>query len=526
MTRRRGVLLAGALSVAAIAARELEFADVRYDRFHLPAFDGHVYVAMAERPAFFTVAPWGYRVLTPWLVSLLPLAHASAFFWMTAGALALGGVLLFLYLRRLGHAGLPALLGLAVFGASGPVGESVRYQFLVEPLTLCLEMALLLALESGAGVAVLALVAVLGALAKESFVLLLPLVYLARRRREGDARALVSATVVALPTLAVTLLLRGFWTPHLHPPLPALGTATLSLALDRVRESWPEWWQAALLMGLTPLALLGALRGRARYLAPRCAYLFLVTIASPFLNPVAFFAEDIHRLLLYALPAVLPLSLLALDRVWPHAGEPAPPVPLRSAWRWTAAGLTAGLVVLPLAVVDRYRRVDLQGTRDALLVLAVCRETLRTATALDDGEPFVFDSRLGRFSEGVTSAANLGQLRRVRWFLRDGWGALAQREGGDAVMQGREASLVVPCLQPRDLEVQLAFDAAAETRLGVRVNGKPVADLLVGAGRAESVLRLPANLLFRGDNILSLVAAGPQGPRVRLLGFTLRATRG
>lgn len=42
----------------------------RYDRFVLPAFDGHVYAATAEQPRLFTVAPWGYRILEPWLARL------------------------------------------------------------------------------------------------------------------------------------------------------------------------------------------------------------------------------------------------------------------------------------------------------------------------------------------------------------------------------------------------------------------------------------------------------------------------
>src|SRR5262249_60884273 len=36
-----------------------------FGRHQLPAFDAYVYVAAAEHPRFFTVAPWGYRVLTP-----------------------------------------------------------------------------------------------------------------------------------------------------------------------------------------------------------------------------------------------------------------------------------------------------------------------------------------------------------------------------------------------------------------------------------------------------------------------------
>jgi hypothetical protein len=43
-----------------------------YTRFALPTFDSYVYLTMAENPAVFTVAPWGYRILTPWLVHAMP----------------------------------------------------------------------------------------------------------------------------------------------------------------------------------------------------------------------------------------------------------------------------------------------------------------------------------------------------------------------------------------------------------------------------------------------------------------------
>lgn len=525
--RHQGVLLAVLVSVLTIASRELEYGDVAYDRFHLPAFDGHVYVAMTEHPGFFTVAPWGYRVLNPWLVrALLPTARdvVPGFFWATVIGLSLGGVLLYLYLRRLGCAELPALLGIVLFGVSGPVAAAVRYQFLVEPLTFVVELALLLALESAAPLACLAFIAVLGCLSKESFLLFLPLVYLVRRRRDGGAKALAETFIVALPALAVTIGLRRYWTPHITPPLPFLDLDTLGLAAERVSASWREWYTAPLLMGLTPLAMVGACLQRGRALAARAAYLLIAMIVAPFLNPVTFVSPDIDRLLLYALPGVIPLALVVLERTGLlAAGEPsAAPAPARhSTVVWT--GLTAAAMALPFLMVDRYRRVDLRGARDAPVTLAILRETLQTAQDLDDGRQFVFDPKQGRFSRGLEEPFDLSQLRRVRWFLRDGWGPLAQKQAGDVVMQGPEATVLLPCLHPRDLVVRMALDAPAPVRLIVTVDGRPVGDALVTPDGTEAQARVPAALLMRGDNLLRLAALeGGPAPRVRLLGLTVR----
>jgi hypothetical protein len=509
------------VSAAVIAGRELQYADVRFDRFHVPAFDGRVYLAMAEHPGVFTVAPWGHRVLLPWLLSVLPLpSPVPAFFWSTALGLIAAGVLLFFYLRRLGHGAWASLLAVVLFGASGPVGEVVRYQFLVEPLTLALALAFLLALEAGAGVCVVALLALLGTLSKEFFLLLLPLVYLVLRPRLGHGTALRNALLTALPAVAATLLLRLWWTPHIAPPVPTLSGETLRLALERARDTWPRWWPATLLLGLTPAAVLGALRVRARPLVLPAAYLFLATLVSPFLNPVAFFAADIRRLLLYALPGVLALALVALDRVWPHLDAAPAPTRQHPAWNRAAGIAVVAVLALPLLVADRYRRLDLQGSRDSLRVLAVCRETLRTAQQLESGGRFVFDPGRGRFSQPAADEGNLMALRRVRWFLADGWGA-AQREAGDAVLQGRAASLILPSLRPRDLEATLALRAASETRVAVGINGERLGELRIGSRPSAHRIRVPARWLFRGDNQLMLSLDRDAPAQVRLQGLTL-----
>jgi hypothetical protein len=523
---RRGLLLAVLLSALVIAAREVEFFDVAYDRFHLPAFDGHVYVAMTEAPGFFSVAPWGYRVLNPWLIRLSTYAsrdHVPAFFWSTVLGLGLGGVLLFLYLKRLGHATLPALLALTLYGVSRPVGEAVRYQFLAEPLTFLLEMAFLFCLEAAAPLGLLALIGILGVLAKEFFLCFLPLVWLVRRGREGDRRALVATALVAIPVLLVAGALRHDWTPHIHPPLPSLSIESLSLVAARVAESWAEWRTAPLLMGVTPLAVVGALRRAGRRLAARGAYLFAVTLVTPLLNPVNFVSDDIPRLLLYAIPGVMPLALAALDGILPRDE----PVELQRSGRPrrlgpAAAALAAVVGLMPFAVVDRYRRVDLLGERDAMVTLAVLRGSLQAAKALDSGDAFVFDADAGRYAAAVPNVHDLMAIRQVRWFLREGWGPSAARQGGEPMMASQNAGLLLPCLERTDLMAELTLMIPRETSLTVSVNDRRVAERRLAAGSQRLAVRISGALLFRGDNDLELRAEGPQ-PEIRLRRFSIRS---
>src|SRR6185436_9290168 len=165
----------------------------------------------------------------------------------------------------------------------------------------------------------------------------------------------------------------------------------------------------------------------------------------------------------------------------------------------------------------RYRRVDLRGTRDGPLVLALCRESLQAAQRLDRGREVVLDAERTGFQWGVSPAEEMG---RMRWFLREGWGPLAHYGVGEVVMQEAKASLLVPSLRPRDLEATFRLEAPALRRVEVLVNGRSLGQQAVGPSGAEAGLRLPADALFRGDNVLTLSA--PDGPGVRFRSLAVR----
>jgi len=285
----------------------------------LPA-DSWIYAAMADEPTVFTARPWGYRLLGPWLVHGLFESHRG-FATLAPAVLVLATVLLFFFLRRLGHGQGVSLLAAAAFALSGPVAVGLENPYLCEPLTVLLEVAFLLAVESGAGLGVLALLAVLAVLSKEILLVLLPLVFLARWPREGIRRALAAAALVALPALAVTALMRLWWAPHLLTPYHLPDADVLPLALDRLQRSWAKtgFW----LGGVTPLALLGAFTPAARPFLRRYGYLVVLFLALPFVawvydprpGRLPFFGVTVRRLLVYALPVLLPLALFAVTRI-------------------------------------------------------------------------------------------------------------------------------------------------------------------------------------------------------------------
>jgi hypothetical protein len=495
-----------------------------FSRFNLPAFDPYVYVAMAEQPQFFTVAPWGYRVLTPGVVHLVgPRNVVRGYRGVMVGGVVVASLLVFLWLRALGHAALPSLLGVAAFAASRPVGECVRSVFVSEPLSVAIELAFLTAVQWGAGLPVLALLLCLMAASKEIWVLLLPLVYLARRREDGT-RAAAATLLTALPALVVAVALRWWWAPQIRPDRPQLSLDQTQLAWAWLRATWPETWPVLVLDGITPLAVLGLLHPAGRAFARRYAWLAaplaLLALTAwlyvPARHAMPYFGANTGRLMVYVLPFLVPLALFALDRVRPSWRPPISPPDRRATRldRLAAVGLVAA-VALPFLALDRYRRVPLHERRDGPLVLTVCRETLRAARRLEAGRSIVWDLSGEGYRRGE---ADPRRMSAMRWYLRDGWGDSPAFSSGPAAMTAAEATILLPCLRPHDLEISLGLDGLPGVRLEVLVNGKPV-----GTWRPDAPLRVPASGLFRGDNLLTL-RGGPGGVRLRSVTYAAAGT--
>jgi len=498
-----------------VAGAALVYQDGRarpgYTWYELPGFDPHVYAAMAESPSYFTVAPWGYRLLTPWVVQQFrPRDRLEAFRVVTLASFWLAAGLLFLFLRRLGHGEPASLAAVAAFALSSPVLVAVRMPVMVDPLALLLLVAFLLAVERGADIAVCAALLALGVLSKELTLLLPPLVFLARWRREGPLRALLSTLLAVAPAAALLAWQRWVWTPQIRPPEARWSLSVVRHTLEVMGAEWPDVWRRSLLGGLLPLALLGALRVRARPFLRRYGYLAGATLVLPFLawtnvpslSRSPHIGDNLPRLLLFALPLLLPLALLALDRVWPHVGAVSPPAATRPATR--AAALLALAVTLLFVFVglDRYRREPLHETRDGLLVRALCRESLGVARRLGRGEAVTLDPERSAFD--WRAGGDASDLYRMRWYLREGWGPVPQYGTGDVVMHDSQATVLLPVLVPSDLALSLVLGSPRALLLDVAVGDRYLETIEVPVGGRRATLRVPANALFRGDNHLVL----------------------
>jgi hypothetical protein len=220
---------------------------------------------------------------------------------------------------------------------------------------------------------------------------------------------------------------------------------------------------------------------------------------------VIFFGKNAERVLVYALPFLLACALHLSDRL---RGKPvsvpreARPLPARVS---VAAGCLAVASVATVALgLDRYRRLDLRATRDGPLLLTFVRQSLLEASRLDRGRFVVLDPARDVYVAGQSDARDLG---RMRWYLRDGWGPRpSSSSGAEVVMQDRRATVVLPCLRPDAWQVSVWLSSPLDTEVRLDVNGQALGQAAVGSRPARHLLAVPADALFRGDNLLGLSA--------------------
>lgn len=510
-----GFLLACLIGAALVTYQHRAHFDphIVWDGFTLPGFDAHVYVAMTEEPRVFTVGPWGYRILLPSLLGTLlpPRLIVPGFDWAARASLVMASGFLFLYLRLLGATLRAALLAVVAMMLTPSVGAVFANPFLVEPFALMLLLIALVAIEGGASGWVIALSLTLLSLSKEIWLVLLPLVFL-KEFREGVQEAALRTLRIAAPALWVNLLIRWLWSPQAGAePTGGDTLGALGVIVSNLSVFAPQF----LLGGLTVAALLALRREAAREYLLRHALTLLPLLALPLFAAAytgegaatSFFADDVRRLLIYAIPFVAALAVHLDPAHHRPPGLPSSPWPERAAQALVIASLLA-----PLAL-DRYSRIDLTTARDGPYVLGFARETLKTARKLDRGETVVLDPAERKFAWGVTPP---NELQKLRFFLRNGFGPLAHYGIHEIRMREASATLVIPALEPRRLAIRATMDARESVWITFLAGGSKVGEALVGPQAVTVTLDIAEARLFRGDNPIEMRCekAGTALPRI------------
>jgi hypothetical protein len=173
------------------------------------AVDRHTYIYMAEHGAFsLHVAPYGWRIGLPLLVSALPMDPAAGFLVITFVSLWLIAVVVYYLVRQFGFPRSLAIVGMVMFlSLSWAVKVNLRDFWLTEPPAFLILTSAMLMLVCSRPVAAGGLMAA-GVFFRESVLVLAPLFYTFRARRRWDRRAAVESVALVIPALLVLVGLR------------------------------------------------------------------------------------------------------------------------------------------------------------------------------------------------------------------------------------------------------------------------------------------------------------------------------
>jgi hypothetical protein len=309
-SRSREFMLVALASLAALLALYV-FATTRSG---LEKDDTRHYVQMAQDFWYLPRVPYTFRILTPLLVSALPIETTRGFSLVTLGGLWVTAILLYLLLRGLGLGRLASGGGLAIFLGSGLTTRALTTPTYVDALTYLTEVAgfyCLLARRE----AWFALTLLLGTLNRETALFLAP-VYLLELRADGRL------TRQNLPRVGLVL----------GPPLLALAcVVTLKLLAGGVLQSGlgvletkPRTFEQNVpstqdladiysVFGLAWLLALLNLRRAPRLLRHGLVFGLLVVLQ------LSVSRGDESRNLSHLLPLVLPLAALELQGLSPRA---------------------------------------------------------------------------------------------------------------------------------------------------------------------------------------------------------------
>jgi hypothetical protein len=209
----------GALLALALLAVNSAWVSHRLGFLHKPKHvlegDHHHYIAMARGPAgdpeLARTPPYCFRVLTPAIVrglGRLGLSLNAAFYLVTN--LSLFGFLLVLWrlTAALGFGRLERVLGLVLVGLTQGAVRWFEYQYwMTEPPCLFL-LALGLYFLQRDRLLPLALVSIVAAFVRETYVVLYPCLFAAEWKRRGLRAALLRTTAVAAVPMAIYVALR------------------------------------------------------------------------------------------------------------------------------------------------------------------------------------------------------------------------------------------------------------------------------------------------------------------------------
>jgi len=296
--------------------------------------DARYYFAMAKDP-FTLITPkgytgwaYGYRILTPLLVHVLPVDVDEGFKAITTISLLLTSLVLYNFLRSFfGFNAMEAILGQILFLTDIAVIYNIANFRLVDPLAYLFFIIGLYLIYASGNLLFAATMAV-AILNKETQIILAPVYYFVNRGNGLDYRCLLRTILLSVPAVGCFLALRVLISGRIEEP--SLGASVYADVLNL--------WQTQTLRSiglfiftwsfLWLLALIGYLKYCRGEKSRRLIYLLPLVLA--LLIP----SVDISRMLTLAFPTIIVYSLYTI-----------------SAWSKTRNGLITSMLIVLLHII-------------------------------------------------------------------------------------------------------------------------------------------------------------------------------
>lgn len=278
-----------------------------------PLADHHRYLAMAQGPEncdenpFCRLAPYCYRILTPWVVYLLTkmgLDSNLAFFLLTHTFLVLFLFTLYGYLRSVGIGVYYALLGLALTGMlQGAVRWYGVQYWMPDPMSLFL-LTLAFYLIKKEKTVWLFIVSAIAVTNRETHILVFPYYFLYHLKRGGVQSAATRTVLIAGIPLAILLVIRSATAAFPEEPVIATMQWIVAWRFQNFWNSQLYYCTVGAFGVIFPLWLLFPGKLIAHWKKNYDQTIVIVIVYATLLVGV-----NTDRLLAYAIPAVLPIAI-------------------------------------------------------------------------------------------------------------------------------------------------------------------------------------------------------------------------
>ncbi len=322
------ISLVASFSITLIFYLKTDIMNYTHPHFSNP-WDHHKYIFMAETNPFdFHIAPFCWRVLVPFLASIMPFELITNFLVITLTSISLTGYVMYKIGEIVFNERLWSFVLMLSYFSIGFTTKFLIYDFwLVDPLAyLLITVGIYSILKRNEGMFVV--VTTLGALTKEIVLFILPLYYTLNTKKLFDINLLINTIKYSLTSILVLIIIR-LLIPAWNDDPTYLNSLPLHIKLVHLNSSDYDYMKAFCEIGIFRIKnfSLEFLYSITLYVFGVFMFVMVINIRKlavkllqylPFLILIysqILFAVNTDRLVAAAFPAILVLSISTL-KIW------------------------------------------------------------------------------------------------------------------------------------------------------------------------------------------------------------------